>query len=55
MRCNVVAFTAGGKAIEQSQFETAILREMRKAVGCATGDLPARIWSFYYAAPLDLD
>jgi alanyl-tRNA synthetase len=36
-----VSFTAGSKAIEQSQFETAVLRELRKAAGCATGDLPA--------------
>lgn len=36
-----ISFTAGSKAVQQSQFETAILRELRKAVGCATGDLPA--------------
>jgi len=36
-----LSFAAGRKAIEQSQFETAILREMRKTVGCATGDLPS--------------
>ena len=36
-----LSFTAGRRAIEQSQFETAILRDLRKAVGCATGDLPS--------------
>ena len=36
-----ISFAAGKKAIEQSQSETAILRELRKAVGCASGDLPS--------------
>lgn len=36
-----LSFTAGRRAIEQSQFETAILRELRKTAGCATSDLPS--------------
>ena len=38
-----LSFAAGTKAIEQSQFETATLRELRKAAGCATGDLPSSL------------
>jgi alanyl-tRNA synthetase len=36
-----MSFTAGGRALEQSQSETAILRELRKATACATADLPS--------------
>ncbi len=36
-----LSFTAGRKAIEQSQSETAVLRELRKNAGCATSDLPS--------------
>ncbi len=35
------SFLAGAKALEHSQAETAILRELRKLAGCATCDLPA--------------
>ncbi len=35
------SFLAGAKALERSQAETAILRELRKMAGCATFDLPA--------------
>jgi alanyl-tRNA synthetase len=35
------SFLAGAKALERSQAETAILRELRKMAGCATSDLPA--------------
>ncbi len=35
------SFLAGTKALERSQAETAILRELRKLGGCATTDLPA--------------
>jgi alanyl-tRNA synthetase len=35
------SFHAGASALERSQAETAILRELRKMAGCATGDLPA--------------
>ena len=35
------SFLAGAKALERSQGETAILRELRKLAGCATADLPA--------------
>jgi alanyl-tRNA synthetase len=38
-----VSFRAGDKALEQSQAETAILQELRKAAGCATADLPATL------------
>jgi alanyl-tRNA synthetase len=38
-----VSFRAGNKALEQSQAETAILQELRKAAGCATADLPATL------------
>ncbi len=34
------SFLAGQKALERSQAETAILRELRKMAGCATSDLP---------------
>jgi alanyl-tRNA synthetase len=34
------SFLAGAKALERSQAETAILRELRKLAGCATADLP---------------
>lgn len=36
-----ISFAAGKGAIERSQSETAVLRELRKAAGCATGDLPS--------------
>ncbi len=36
-----MSFAAGTNALKQSQSETAILRELRKATGCATADLPA--------------
>lgn len=36
-----LSFLAGQKALERSQFETAILRELRKMACCATADLPA--------------
>ncbi len=35
------SFLAGARALERSQAETAILRELRKMAGCATCDLPA--------------
>jgi alanyl-tRNA synthetase len=35
------SFLAGARALERSQAETAILRELRKLAGCATTDLPA--------------
>ncbi len=35
------SFLAGAKALERSQAETAILRELRRLAGCATTDLPA--------------
>ena len=38
-----MSFAAGTNALVQSQSETAILRELRKATGCATADLPAII------------
>jgi alanyl-tRNA synthetase len=34
------SFLAGAKALERSQAETAILRELRRMAGCATSDLP---------------
>jgi alanyl-tRNA synthetase len=36
-----VSFLAGARALERSQAETAILRDLRKMAGCATADLPA--------------
>jgi len=36
-----LSFLAGRKALEQSQAQTAILRELRKAAGCASAELPA--------------
>ncbi|OHB80581.1 MAG: hypothetical protein A2Z25_01485 [Planctomycetes bacterium RBG_16_55_9] len=36
-----VTFLAGGKALEYCQGETSILRELRKAAGCSSGELPA--------------
>ncbi len=36
-----VSFLAGASALERSQAETAILRELRKMAACATADLPA--------------
>jgi len=36
-----VSFLAGQKALEQSQTETSILRELRKAASCSTSELPA--------------
>jgi alanyl-tRNA synthetase len=38
-----VYFLAGQKALEFSQSETAVLREMRKLIRCATADLPAMV------------
>jgi alanyl-tRNA synthetase len=38
-----VSYLAGKKALEQSQVETAILRELRGLAGCATADLPANM------------
>jgi alanyl-tRNA synthetase len=35
------SFLAGAKALERSQAETAVLRELRRLAGCATADLPA--------------
>ncbi len=35
-----VSFLAGPRALEQSQSETATLRELRKLAGCATAELP---------------
>ncbi len=35
------SFLAGTKALERSQAETGILRELRKTAGCAASDLPA--------------
>jgi alanyl-tRNA synthetase len=36
-----VSFLAGGKALEHSQLETSILRELRKSASCSTPELPA--------------
>lgn len=36
-----MSFAAGAGALDQSQSETAVLRELRKAAGCATADLPS--------------
>jgi len=36
-----VSFLAGKKALERSQFETAVLRDLRGLAGCATTDLPS--------------
>jgi len=36
-----MSFAAGTNALQRSQSETAILRELRTATGCATADLPA--------------
>jgi len=36
-----VTFVAGMKALEYSQVETAVLRELRKVAGCSTSELPA--------------
>ncbi len=38
-----VSFLAGKKALERSQWETAILRELRETACCATADLPAML------------
>jgi alanyl-tRNA synthetase len=38
-----VSFLAGQKALERSQSETAVLRELRDAARCATADLPATL------------
>ena len=35
-----VTFLAGRKALEYSQLETSVLRELRKAAGCSTSELP---------------
>jgi alanyl-tRNA synthetase len=35
-----IFFLAGRKALEHSQLETAILRELRKSAGCSTSELP---------------
>jgi alanyl-tRNA synthetase len=35
------SFLAGARALERSQADTAVLRELRKLAGCATADLPA--------------
>jgi alanyl-tRNA synthetase len=35
------SFLAGARALERSQAETSILRDLRKTAGCATADLPA--------------
>jgi alanyl-tRNA synthetase len=37
------SFLAGAKALERSQAETAILRELRTMAGCATRDLPTTL------------
>jgi alanyl-tRNA synthetase len=36
-----VFFLAGKKALEHSQLETSVLRELRKSAGCSTSELPA--------------
>lgn len=36
-----VTFVAGMKALEYSQLETSVLRELRKIAGCSTPELPA--------------
>lgn len=36
-----MSFAGGRNALVQSQLETAVLRELRKATGCATSDLPS--------------
>jgi alanyl-tRNA synthetase len=36
-----VTFVAGMKALEYSQVETSVLRELRKVAGCSTSELPA--------------
>jgi alanyl-tRNA synthetase len=38
-----VSFLAGRKALEQSQVETATLRDLRNLAACATTDLPANL------------
>jgi alanyl-tRNA synthetase len=38
-----VSFLAGRKALEQSQSETAVLRELRKTARCANSELPATL------------
>jgi len=38
-----VSFLAGQKALEQSQAETAVLRELRKAASCSTSELPSTL------------
>jgi len=35
------SFLAGARALERSQAETGVLRELRRVAGCATADLPA--------------
>jgi alanyl-tRNA synthetase len=37
-----MVFLAGSKALEYSQVETCILRELRKAAGCSSSELPAQ-------------
>lgn len=38
-----VSFLAGRKALERSQVETSVLRDLRALGGCATADLPATL------------
>jgi alanyl-tRNA synthetase len=38
-----MVFLAGDRAVEYSQLESAILRELRKIAGCATAELPAQL------------
>jgi len=38
-----VSFLAGRKALERSQVETSVLRDLRALAGCATADLPATL------------
>jgi alanyl-tRNA synthetase len=38
-----MVFLAGDKALEYSQLETSVLRELRKVAGCSTAELPAQL------------
>jgi alanyl-tRNA synthetase len=37
-----MTFLAGGKALEHSQSESSVLRELRKVAGCSTAELPTQ-------------
>lgn len=38
-----MSFLAGGKALERSQIEISVLRDLRGLAGCSTNDLPATL------------